>query len=737
MPKYEITAPDGTRYEVSAPNEEALQSAVSQMFGGQPQAPQQPQQQKPMTTAETAIGAAQSGLQGLTAGWADELTGALAAPFAFAAQDVLGGFGVGERPNAQDARNLMGQTQELAKEAYAPQRQFAEENPWTDMALQGAGAITSGVGATKALGAVAPSALARLAQYAATNPYTTAAGTGALSGTLYGAGTADEGNRAQSALTSGAVSAMLGPAVLYGMRAATPAIERGASALGNLYNKLVPVAGQADERLAAPVNQAISQVSSRDRGVSRLPPQPVPRDLASLSTRPGGVVPLTSGQRTQNADIQRLEQAALEGDFGVAPRMQMRDVRTIQNNQIKGLVNELGDAKDAGSVQDVVGRLGETLRRQSTSLGRQVDNAYALARQGQEVRIGRDDIKNGLLSNIAQARREGGYDISRMPEAAAVLKRLGGRVGGPAQGGRVTSVALGELEAIRTQATQAAMRSTDPTERSFLRSMVRNYDNFMSETAANAATEGDAAAINAFKNAVGLRAEFGRKFERNNLVSSIIEGRSVDDLTRDLFGSGVVSGRAEMAKNLQSIFSAAGNDANAVKSDMQTAVMKRLMERSSRGFQEGVEGATPEDFISPNALAKNLGQLIANPEFTKNLYGPQALPVLRTVIKDLELMASKQPGTINTSGTAWRIANILENRGIIDKLPVIGQLAAVIRKGGEIQASQRAAGQVSQGLSEIIKFAPELAPKSTFLTRNAGAMAAGTGAATGAMTGQP
>jgi hypothetical protein len=39
MPRYEIEGPDGKRYEVEAPNAEAMQSAVQQMFGAPQQAP--------------------------------------------------------------------------------------------------------------------------------------------------------------------------------------------------------------------------------------------------------------------------------------------------------------------------------------------------------------------------------------------------------------------------------------------------------------------------------------------------------------------------------------------------------------------------------------------------------------------------------------------------------------------------------------------------------------------------
>ena len=737
MPKYEITAPDGARYEVTAPSEAALTEAVGKMFGQQAPAqapvPEAPEQVR----GRSLLGGAQSALQGATAGWADEITGAIAAPFAFAGQDIAAGLGYGERP---DARSLIGQTRQLAQDAYAPQREFAKENPWTDIGLQAGGAILSGTALGRLAAAAAPQTIARAAQIATRSPYLTAAGTGGVSGAVYGAGTAEEGQKAQGALTAGIGSAILGPAALYGVRSATPMVER---AYGAIASKLAP---QTDDALAAaqnaltarPENSAIRQLSTADRGASRLPPQPVPRDLSTLTTREGGIVPLTRGQRTQNADVQKLEQAAFEGDFGVAPRAQMREVRTIQNNQIKNFVSELGEAKDPRTVNDVVSKIGETINTQARGLNRRINSAYELARQGQSVRIGRDDLKVGLLQNIARTRREGGYDVSRMPGAAAVLRRLGGRVGA-APNTRITGVALGELEAVRTQATQAAMRSTDPTEKSFLRSIVRNYDSFMNDAITSAATEGDAAAISAFRNAVGLRRQYGQLFEQGNLAQSIVEGRGADDLVKDLFGSGVVSGRAEMAKNLQSIFTAAGPEAGAVKTDMQTAVMKRLFERSARGFEEGLESATgtPSDFISPAQLAKNLRQLISNPEFTKTLYGPQALPVLRTVTKDLELMANRQPGTINSSGTAQRVFEIMKNTGFINSIPGVGQIAALVRKGSELQAASRAAGTVSQGLGEIIRLSPELAPKSSFLTRNAGQQAATTGLAVGATYGQP
>lgn len=721
MPQYQVSTPDGSTYQIDAPNDQAAHEAVGHIFSGKSAAPDAASQQEapvnnsgPKNAIDSAKLTAQELMQGGTFGWADELTGLAGTPMAYAASKFT------------DAPMSMAQSYDASMaaghDAYSLSSDYNKEHPIAGAVMQAPGALISGSALAKLAAASAPAAASRIATYAAENPLKAAAALGTLSGSIYGSGSAEPGNRTEGAITGGGAGAVAGSAFLLGGRVASPGIEalyRGATRL---------LGGEA----AAPAAEA-SAASSRSTASAA--PESA---LSELSARKDGALPLTSGQRTQNAETQKLEQAALEGDFGPGPRIQMREVRTTQNQAVRDLVSKMGDASDPRQVNDIVSNIGEVVSNQAGAAKRAVNSAYSLAREGAGVKIGRDDLRDGLLSSIAEARRAGGYDITKMPNARGILDSLRTYAGDMSKGSsRVTSVRLGRMEQLRTQATQASQRSTDPTEQRFLREIVSNYDNFMSETAAGAAVEGDAAAINSFKNAVGERARYGRIFERNNLVKSIVEGRGADDLTRDLFGSGVVSGRAEMSKNLQSIFTAAGQEAPAVKSDMQTAVMKRLFERSARGFQEGTDAATPQEFLSPASLAKNLGQLVANPEFTKNLYGPQALPALRVAIKDLQLMGARQPATINNSGTAFRIVDIMKNSGLIGRIPVVGQISGILQKGSEQLQAGRSAQTVAKGLSEFISSAPELAAKSNFLTRNIGRAAGMSGIAGGAAGGQP
>src|SRR5688572_167991 len=139
MAKYAITGPDGSSYEIDAPNDAAAQAAISQVFS------------KPKSTPSklsNTLGAAQSALQGMTMNWADEATAAIGAPIAsLASQFTDAPMGVKEAYQ---------KTKPAAQELYAPQRQFAEDHPYMDLALQVAGGVGTGAGAVKGTKAVAP-----------------------------------------------------------------------------------------------------------------------------------------------------------------------------------------------------------------------------------------------------------------------------------------------------------------------------------------------------------------------------------------------------------------------------------------------------------------------------------------------------------------------------------------------------------------------------------------------------
>lgn len=250
MASYDITAPDGRKFRINAPEgatrEQALEFAKSQLSAQNPAQNAQPVQaeingQPEQVNAEetpseqgfvkNSIGAVQSYLTGLTDGQAAPLTGALAGPLTFMAQDVASslpdamkrqlGLENVPRPNA---RQILNQTQQIAYDAYAPQRQFAEEHPVADVVLQVAGGLigAKGLGSTAAGQRIAGAARTAVSGGNIATRTVARAGLGAASGATYAAGTAKPGERGEAALDGAGMGAAVATAI--------PAI--GSAALG-------------------------------------------------------------------------------------------------------------------------------------------------------------------------------------------------------------------------------------------------------------------------------------------------------------------------------------------------------------------------------------------------------------------------------------------------------------------------------------------------------------------------
>ena len=132
---------------------------------------------------------ARQALQGATFGFSDEIGGGIAA--------LLGSIKTGE--SFGDAYD------KIQKDLAAKRQAFGEDNPVLAPVLEIAGGLaTGGAGAGKVLGSQAVRNAPALARGAAMT------GTGAAEGALYGAGTADAGERLQGAAEGGAYGALGG-----------------------------------------------------------------------------------------------------------------------------------------------------------------------------------------------------------------------------------------------------------------------------------------------------------------------------------------------------------------------------------------------------------------------------------------------------------------------------------------------------------------------------------------------
>lgn len=253
MPSFVVTSPDGQKFKVNAPEgatkEQVIDYAKKQFTAAKPEAKQPEQAQPqggrfdnalaPFRMTADAIKAAPGAIKyavtnpvatyqsletGLTGGTAIPLKGAIAAPLAYAAQDIVSSLpNVIKKPlgleniEKPDARELLQQTQQVAYDANQPQRDLAAEHPILDVGLQIAGGLTGAKG-------LSGTTAAKAARYIASGGNLTGklgtaarvAGSAALgeaSTEAYAAGTAKPGEREQAAREIRGVGAVIGGSV--------------------------------------------------------------------------------------------------------------------------------------------------------------------------------------------------------------------------------------------------------------------------------------------------------------------------------------------------------------------------------------------------------------------------------------------------------------------------------------------------------------------------------------------
>lgn len=617
---------------------------------------------KETSLPKKAYGALQAFTQGITSGFGDEISAGMAAPIISAlSKDV----------SLSDAYD------QAVGQLRSENAQFSEENPLTALASDIAGMVGGGSIISKGAGALAKivprgtEALSTAGRLAAENPVRAAGLIGASAGAARGAGEGtDAESRAGGAMVGGTIGAAGGIGVGY-------AAQKIGGALGKTANKL---------------NK--SPIKSKGGGET----------ISNLEQGADELFPKTAGQKTQLADVQRLESAALSGT--ISPEAEQAGLNALQkqNASIRSYLSKIGGNITSGrDINALIDDVSGTIAKKYETAKKGVDEAYKIAR-GETgsvrdgVKIDRDSIREGLWKNIGAVRREAQYDVSEMPAARKVLQRLA-RYSLKGDEGTVTPTFLGELENWRTMATTKTKGLLGKPEGRFLNQMIRQYDDFMEKTAANAANEGDAVAIKAFRNAVKSRANMGRLFERNAVVEKLAKGQlSVDDARSVLLGTGSIKGKRQMAETLDAILKASGDEAATVADDLRNTFMRRVVERSEGGF---VSGSQTEKMISPAKLKTELENLfVQQSEFAERLWGKPVVDEARKAIRELALMSSKQISTSNPPGSGETVIRFVKS--LINKVPVVNQGVALAGKGAQALNQSRQTKQAIQSFSGLL-----------------------------------
>lgn len=274
MPAFMVTSPEGKKFRINAPEgatpDEALEYAKTQFASLGPK-------NTPISRGRTAL---EQGLQGASFGFADELVD-------------RAGAGIASLATGEKYSDMLQQARSNTKERFKAQE---EQYPGTTLAANVGGALMSGgAGASTKAGAALGARLGAGGVVARTLKGISAGGTG---GAVYGAGSADDGERLEGAIKSGAAGAAIGGALPVVGAALSPIVKPITQKIADAFTRKIAVAsGELPE--AAELPKALAKVADRLR--ADFPDEEeFKKALSSYFSKKGSTLVETGGERTAN-----------------------------------------------------------------------------------------------------------------------------------------------------------------------------------------------------------------------------------------------------------------------------------------------------------------------------------------------------------------------------------------------------------------------------------------------------
>lgn len=656
--------------------------------------------------------------QGTLAGWADEVTDPLGALLAAALSGKLGGnFDINNPDDLALAEELAGARAGTQANLKAQQK----ESPWLSGGAQVAGGLTGAIGASKILPNAASTKIGQLAkQY----PALAAMLTGGSSAGVYSAGASE--NEGLDRLDRLGIDVPIGMAGGYagyklaqgGNKLANYLGERGGAPWDAVKGKAKDFGraiGILDDVPPAQAAQAAGGAANPPNLSAKALVGMLDEDDAARLTQ-GKVLPMTAGERTQNVKTQRMEEIAEKA--GSEAFTKARNIQ--QEAAYKPFTNVLGKDQlvDAisldGRVQDEMGVAADIVRQQYDDLGKQVTEAYKVAREGAEgVGISAQAIHDDFLGKVdeiysVENLRKG--DLPKlddnMQELRDILK--------PAEGetGSITALKLDKLEAWKKRLNRTIGNTTEAADARVVKMVGKQYDEFLANLADDAIVNGDEAAIKAFQNARGLASKKFQFYESDKAIQKILDNRDLSgsQLVNTLLGGGKLAGsKGEDGRLIETMFTLAGDKAPEMQSAMKRGVMANMLKESL----SGVKNPANQDrhLLNFERMQKSLGSFMKQKEaFTAVFDTPDEQKFLKQLYDDLDTISSKQKGAVNNSSTGSYMADFIEGLGkvinnpIFRNTPVLGTVTTPLQNGIQSQAAAIVTGKAESGLDDFVQF---------------------------------
>lgn len=540
--------------------------------------------------------------------------------------------------------------------------------------------------------------------------------TGAGYGAAYGAGDAnsfasDENamkERLGSAVTGAEMGAVGGAAIPAAIEYAPQAYSGAKEAYSGVKKIL------ADPKTGDVVDQWLkTNLPSAQKSAAKAAANKVvdPKDL-----RETNMFPMSSGQITQNPELQRLEADYASGAMGPQAQQAANEFRASQNQALHDHLSGLGSVREGGHPVDSIAIVSGTIKGNAKLAKKAVDDAYERARilasnnpnsVSNGIVLAPRDLQENLMPKITEVAKEYTIDAGATPKAHAIMNRLVNETEGQGNKGWVD---LTSLEGWRKAATKMAFNTTDAAEKSAIRRMISTYDDYMSG-AAERMTGQTGEAINAFKEAVGTRRQYGNMFEGNDVLESIVDGtKSIDDIARDFVGSASTASKQGMLDDYSALIRASGAQAPLVRGQLQNAFAQKIYNRVA----DGKLANSNIDAISPAKLKTELENMFVNQkELATALYGEEAVAQANAAIKELNLITSKQSNVGNASNSGYtldRLQRMANASGFLSHIPGykwtadIGKSALSAIRNGKYgtEAAQSFTGRIPKSMESKV-----------------------------------
>lgn len=396
-------------------------------------------------------------------------------------------------------------------------------------------------------------------------------------------------------------------------------------------------------------------------------------------------IPMSRGEQGRDVMQQSFEQAALSGTEGRGALDVMKAHKDRQNQALMNKADELkmkASGRDFPSTQYARGQGSmegvSTMQDIATRARKRIKDAYDEA-QSLNAEVDSKIIQD-FSNDMKKLLMEESFDIEVMPSLARRFKDLDN-----IDYGLRLPASIKEIEKIRKRMVNDIedVKITKRSEATALRKLRDGLDDQVAAALDEGLVRGDAGAVEALNRARGLRAAYGKTFEREKFIKDIVEGEwTPETAIAKVFGAAKVGFDKNAGLGLKKIKEIIGGDTPAWGALREEAVLKLMGNQSDDVFNGK---------LFHNAFTTAMKR---NPTTMKTLFTNGELSQMRRFANASRKATTPDLAGMNPPQSAF-MADKLRQRA--EAFPVLGD---AVKRYNEFRRTSKATDQARQAVGD-------------------------------------